>query len=154
MSKDESKTTFGFETYHERDVQWLADAISNCRFRRISGECNENDCDKCAQLAQINNCYDQLPDIDKLKIDSLARTSARNNLCLALFTRALMGTNNQPKFNDKKSINKWLKRLGLRWLKFLIIGLSIFAAIYFAPYLFAWLGYGVMNLITWIANIF
>ena len=104
------KNNISLETYHERDLQALAESLANCCYNRVAGRCQEDHCINCDIDAQWNNCYNELSDIDKQRVRNMARTKMHLIAGSAITERFLLGKQHRLDISTDKGISRWLLR--------------------------------------------
>ena len=129
-----AKKSYVYDFNRSRDCYDIGEAIANCAFRRISGECDPETCTFCETYYEMNRCYNKLSDVEKLRVQNDIRLSSRKSLGAAIIYRIIYGTKNKLDASNHKSINIWLKNLFLRIVKLIllvILGVWLISNIFF-----------------------
>jgi hypothetical protein len=58
------------ETEYDKAVEAVATSITDCHLRKKYGSCQETDCTTCTTYAQQVNCLNNMPDIDKIRVNN------------------------------------------------------------------------------------
>ena len=65
------------ETEYDKAVNAVATSLTDCYMRKKYGECTDARCKTCDTYRQQVNCLNNMPDIDKIRVDNnLARQLA------------------------------------------------------------------------------
>ena len=58
------------ETEFDKNVEALATSLADCAIRLSHGVCKQEECKLCDTKRQQDNCWNSMPDIDKIKVDN------------------------------------------------------------------------------------
>lgn len=68
------------ETEYDKNVEALATSMADCAIRLSHGVCKEVDCRLCDTKRQQENCWNNMADIDKIRVDNnISRQLAERN---------------------------------------------------------------------------
>ncbi len=124
---DENKSTIAFESYHERDIQALARARSDCIGHLVYGACKYSDCANCATFKKLNACYNQLSACDQLRVDTLVRRYGGLEADRSIKLRFFMGDACKIDLTNPKKL-KWLPFKII--LRSILVGMGIWFILY------------------------